>query len=213
VFSSDGKRIYTLSDESGEFEFVSMPSNGIGSHKAITNNGEVLRYAGIPSPDGKSLAYNDLMGHMYVLNISTGVSKKISTNQEGIYTFSWSPDSKWLAFVQVANNTMAQIQLYSLNSNSSFPLTTDRANSRYPKWSPDGKFIYFLSDRSFTTLVGSPWGPRQPEPYFDASEKLYHIALQKDTRSPFRQNDELVSKDKEDKDDEDNEVSVVIDRD
>jgi len=109
---------------------------------------------------------------------------------------------------------MAQIQLYSLNSNSSFPITTDRANSRYPKWSPDGKFIYFLSDRSFTTLVGSPWGPRQPEPYFDASEKLYHIALQKGTRSPFRQNDELVSKDKEDKDDdEDNEVSVVIDRD
>ncbi len=213
VFSSNGKNIFTLSDESGEFEFVSMPSNGVGSHKAITNNGEVLRYAGIPSPDGKSLAYSDLRNNMYVLNISTGVSKKISTNEEGIYTFSWSPDSKWVAFVQVANNTMAQIQLYSLNSDSSFPITTDRANSRYPKWSPDGKFIYFLSDRSFTTLVGSPWGPRQPEPYFDASEKLYHVALQKGTRSPFRQNDELVSKDeKEDKDDEDNDVRVVIDR-
>jgi len=97
VFSSNGKNIFTLSDESGEFEFVSMPSNGVGSHKTITNNGEVLRYAGIPSPDGKSLAYSDLRKNMYVLNISTGVSKKISTNEEGIYTFSWSPDSKWVA--------------------------------------------------------------------------------------------------------------------
>ena len=41
--------------------------------------------------------------------------------------------------------------------------------------------------------MGSPWGARQPEPYFDASEKIYHVALQKRTRSPFRPNDELFS--------------------
>jgi len=213
VFSSSGENIFALSDESGEFEFVSIPSNGVGSQRAITTDGEVLRYAGIPSPDGKSLAYSDLRENMYILDITTGVSKKISTNEEGINQFSWSPDSKWVAFVQVANNTMAQIQLYSLNTDVTFPITTDRANSLYPKWSPDGRFIYFLSDRSFTTLVGSPWGSRQPEPYFDASEKLYHIALQKGTRSPFRQNDELIPKDeKGDKANEDNDVSVVIDR-
>lgn len=213
IFSSDGKNIYTLSDESGEFEFVSMPSNGVGTTKAITNNGTVLRYAGIPSPDGKSIAYDDLRGNMFVLNIATGKSKKISTNQEGIGSFSWSPDSKWISFMQSAFNTMVQIQVYGLDSGDTFPITTDRANSLSPKWSPDGKFIYFLSDRSFTTLVGSPWGTRQPEPYFDASEKLYHIALQKGTRSPFRQNDELVIDDKkEDKDDEDKDVNVTIDR-
>ncbi|EAQ99661.1 S41 family peptidase [Maribacter sp. HTCC2170] len=214
VFSSDGKKVYTLSDESGEFEFVSMPSNGVGSHEAITNNGKVLRYAGKPSPDGKWLAYDDLMGNMFVLNIATGSSKKISTKEEGIYSFSWSPDSKWIAFVQVADNTMAQIYLYGLSSGASFPITTDRANSNYPAWSPDGKFIYFLSDRNFTTLVGSPWGPRQPEPYFDASEKLYHIALQKGTRSPFRAKDELAPVEKkEDKEDGSNSVAVKVDRD
>ena len=214
IFSSNDENIIALSDESGEFEFVRMPSNGEGLSHPITNNGTILRYAGIPSPDGKWLAYDDLSSNMYVLNISTGISKKISTNEEGIYTFSWSPDSKWIAFVQVATNTMAQIQIYSLAAGNSFPLTTDRANSRYPKWSPDGKFIYFLSDRSFTTLVGSPWGPRQPEPYFDASEKLYHVALQKGTRSPFRQNDELVAKeDKKDKKDKaDSTNNVIIDK-
>ena len=53
---------------------------------------------------------------------------------------------------------------------------------------------HFISDRSFTTIVKSPWRTRQPEPYFDASEKIYHVALQKGTRSPFRPNDKLYTK-------------------
>ncbi|MEN8250588.1 MAG: S41 family peptidase, partial [Bacteroidota bacterium] len=210
VFSHNGKNIITLSDESDEFEFVSMPADGIGKQKFLTKNGKVLRYAGFPSPDGKWLAYDDLAGDMYILNIANGKSKKISSNDEGIRTFSWSPDSKWLAFVQQAFNTMAQIYVYNVESGDSFPITTDRANSTYPQWSPDGKFIYFLSDRNFTTLVGSPWGPRQPEPYFDASEKVYLIALQKGTRSPFRPKDELYEEPENDK--KNGEVSVVIDK-
>ena len=136
---------------------------------------------------------------MYILNIESGLSKKISTNNEGIWDFSWSPDSKWLAFVQTALNSMSQIKIYNIKDESIFDLTTDRANSFNPKWSPDGKFIYFLSDRSFTTLVGSPWGTRQPGPYWDASEKLYHINLKKGIRSPFRESDEMMKKDDEKK--------------
>ena len=154
---------------------------------------------------------------MYVLNVASGVSKKISTNQEGIRDFSWSHDSQWLAFVQTALNTMTQIKVYNVNDGSTFDLTTDRANSFNPKWSPDGKFLYFLSDRSFTSLVGSPWGTRQPEPYWDASEKVYHVALKKGTRSPFREKDELMKTEKkEEKDKKEGESkdkkAVVIDK-
>jgi tricorn protease len=211
TFSADGKNIYTLSDESGEFEFVKINAQGEGKPQPITKDGKVLRFEGIPSPDGKWLAYNDLENNMFILNLANGKSKKISTNEEGIYDFSWSPDSKWLAFVQVADNTMAQVFLHDLDTNDTFPITTDRANSVNPKWSPDGKFIYFISDRNFRTIVGSPWGPRQPEPYFDISEKIYHIALQKGTRSPFREHNELVSEAK--KDDSKEPVSIKIDKD
>ncbi len=196
VFSSDGTKIYTLSDETGEFEFISMPADGMGDQKQVTKNGEILRYEGVPSPDGKWMAFSDLARDMYVLNIANGMSKKVSSNHEGGGQFSWSPDSKWLAFVQSAANTMAQIKVYNVVDFSAFDLTTDRANSTSPKWSVDGEFIYFLSDRSFTSLVGSPWGTRQPEPYFDASEKVYHVSLKKGARSPFRENDELASPDK-----------------
>ncbi|WP_370089484.1 S41 family peptidase [Ekhidna sp.] len=202
TFTSDGKSVIALSDESGEFEFVKMPSDGLGSETTITNDGNLLRYEGIPSPDDKWIAYDDLESNMYVLNVATGLSTKISTNQEGIWDFSWSPDSQWLAYVQAAANSMAQIRIYNVNTKQQFELTTDRANSFNPRWSPDGKFIYFISDRNFNTLVGSPWGTRQPEPYFDVSEKVYHVALQKGTRSPFRPKDELFKEDSDDKKEE-----------
>ncbi len=210
VFSHDGKSLYTLSDESGEFEFVRLPANGVGNSRALSKDGQVLRYKGVPSPDGKWIAYDDLRHNMYVLNIANGSSKKISSNEEGIRDFSWSPDSKWLAFVQSAKNTMDQIIVYNMTDGSSFELTTDRANSFNPRWSPDGKFIYFLSDRSFTSLVGNPWGTRQPEPYFDASEKLYQIALKKGYRSPFRESDELFQKKEDDEDNDESDKKVVV---
>ena len=77
TFAPDGKHVISLSDESGEFEFVKLPSNGIGALQQITNDGKVLRYAGVPSPDGKWIAYDDLENNMFVLNMASGHSLKI----------------------------------------------------------------------------------------------------------------------------------------
>ena len=103
----------------------------------------------------------------------------------------WSPDSQWLAYVRVANNTYPQIWLYSLKTGSATALTTDRVNSFSPVWSPDGKWIYFLSERHLESAVPSPWGLREPEPYFDLPVGLYHVSLVKGQRSPFEPSDEL----------------------
>lgn len=212
AFSADGKDILVLSDESGEFEFEQIATTGIGDHKVLTSDGKILRYQGTPSPDGKWLAYNDHNQDMWILNVATKKQTKISTNQEGIGSFSWSPDSKWLAFSQRAMNTFAQIFLHNAETNQQLPLTTDRANNVNPVWSTDGQWIYFLSDRNFQSLVGSPWGSRQPEPYFDKEWKLYHIALQKGTRSPFKTADELMPE-TDSKKEEKKDVIVKIDTD
>ena len=109
-----------------------MQLHGIGAQRQISKDGDVLRYQGSPSPDGKWIAYADLENNMYTLNIKSGERKKISTNQEGLWDYKWSPDSRWLAFVQSAANTMAQIKIYNVDSGRSFDLTTDRANSLSP---------------------------------------------------------------------------------
>ena len=70
-------------------------------------------------------------------------------------------------------------------------MTSDRYDSYSPAWSRDSKWIYFLSDRNFVSLVGSPWGSRQPEPFFDKQTRIYHVALSQGARSPFQPADEL----------------------
>ncbi|MEM9986027.1 MAG: S41 family peptidase, partial [Bacteroidota bacterium] len=192
------------------------PADGMTSSQQLTDDGEVLRYGGVPSPDGKWVAYTDLQQNAWLLNVETKAQRKISTNQEGVGDIAWSPDSKWLAFVQTAHNSFSQIFLHGLESQESIPITTDRMNDESPRWSPDGQFIYFLSDRNFQSLVGSPWGTRQPEAYFDHKYQLYHLPLQAGTTSPFQPRHEL-SPEEEDPDDDDkkkgdkSEVSVKVD--
>jgi tricorn protease len=193
TFMPDGKSLLALSDESGELEFVTLPANGVGEEKSLTNNGTILRYQGFPSPDGKWIAFNDKNNDLWLMDVASKEQKKISTNREGIRSISWSPDSKWVAYVQAADNMFAQIHLFSLATGTQFPVTTDRHNSYSPAWSPDGKFVYFVSDRNLRSVVGSPWGTRQPEPYFDKPLKIYVLSLQKGVRSPFKPDDELVA--------------------
>ena len=193
VFSHDGNQIISLSDESGEFEFVQFAANGSDEVKPITKDGQLLRYQGLPSSDGKWIAYDDVEKNMYVLNVSTGKSKKISTNNEKIRDFSWSPDNQWLAYVQRAPNHLYQIKVYNVDDGSIFNLTNDRSNNFSVEWSPDGQFIYYISDRSFNTLVGKPRGTRLGGVHWDKSESVYQVALKKGTRSPFREKDELTN--------------------
>jgi tricorn protease len=114
--------------------------------------------------------------------------------------------------VDEADNYYARIMIYSLEDRSLTPLTGERVDSYSPAWSPDGNWLYFLSDRYFVSLVRSPWGPRQPEPYFDRTTKVYHAALQSGLRSPFRPPDELTAEqDAENETGVDAEVRVEID--
>jgi tricorn protease len=191
VFMPDGKSLLGLSDASDEFEFVQMPINGVGTDRALSANGKVLRFEGVPSPDGKWVAYADNNNDAWLLNVASKASTLISANREGVAGFAWSPDSRHVALTQTALNSFQQILLYDVAKRTRTPLTSDRTNSRDAVFSPDGKWIYFLSDRNLASVVGAPWGSRQPEPFFDKPDRIYQVALRKGLRSPFKPADEL----------------------
>ena len=211
VFAPDGKSIYVFSDESGEFEIFEYDSKGLASGKQLTKDGKTLRFNLTPSPDGKRLAYTDLNRDLWIMELASQKQVKVSTNREGISgSMAWSPDSQWLAYAQTASNTFSQLFAYEFNTGKRIALTTDKANSSNPQWSPDGNWIYFLSDRNFETKVGSPWGTRQPEPYWHKQMKIYHISLKKDVVSPFHFNHELKAKPASEEKKSEGTVKVVI---
>ncbi|MDG1277825.1 MAG: S41 family peptidase [Algoriphagus sp.] len=192
IFSPDGKSILTFSDESSEFEIHEYNSLGMDQGKQISKNGTTLKFDMRPSPDGSKIAYRDLNETIWIMDKATGAQTKVTDSDESITSsMAWSPDGKWLAYAQAASNTFSQIHAFNIDSKKRIAMTSDRANSLSPQWSTDGNWLYFLSDRNFETVIGSPWGTRQPEPFWEKQMKIYQIGLKSGLVSPFFFNNEL----------------------
>ncbi len=201
-FSADGERVLALSDESGEIEVWSLPTNGVGPGEQLTREGRVLRWEVVPSPDGRWVAHNDKDQRLHLYDRENKVDRKIDESPIGnLSQFARSPDGRWLAYVAQADNLFRHIRLYGVDDGNVVHATTDRFDSYSPAWSPDGQWLYFLSDRNLRSIVGSPWGSYQPEPYLDKKTRMYQLALQKGLRSPFAPRDELHDDDEEDDED------------
>jgi tricorn protease len=193
----DAKSLVALSDETGELEFVQLPANGLGTNTPLTSEGKIFRFGPTPSPDGKRLAWADKNQQLWVQALKEKRPTLVVSSTTGAPSdLAWSPDGEWLAYVQPATNTFRQVWLWRVADGRRVSVTSDRTESFSPAWSPDGKWLYFISDRQVRTLVGSPWGLRQPDPFYTEGCKLYGVALSPGQRWPFQPRDELQVADK-----------------
>lgn len=203
VFMPDGKSVLALSDKTGEIEFWKIAANGIGEPEQLTDNGEVLRWSGVPSPDGKLIAYDDKNLKFWIYDTEskshTLVGEAVVNGYNG---YSFSPDSKWLVFVTYAENFFEQVFVYNIADGTTHQITSDRFNSNSPVWSPDGEWLYFISDRNYETIYGNVWATRQQEPIFDKTDEIFMLPLKEVKRSPFLPADEVSSATDEKKDDD-----------
>ncbi len=191
-FMPGGKSIVALSTATGETEFWNFAANGVGAPSELTSDDKVLRWGGVPSPDGHWLAFGDKDQQLWIYDFKTHEDKRVATSMNGRFEdLTWSPDSRWLAYVESADNQFDQIKVLEVAAGGIHAITSDRYNSENPTWDADGKWLYFLSDRVLKTTIQSPWGPRQPDPHFDHTMKLYELALEPGERSPFLPPDEL----------------------
>jgi tricorn protease len=156
VWSPDGKSVAWFSDESGEYELRIAPQEG---RAAAREGGKGLRkikltgagYYQNPkwSPDGKLLSYADNSHTIYIVDVATGSSTKVSQHvmyrPEPIFDTSWSPDSKWLAYSRTGAMNIQSIHLWSVAEKKSYPLTDGLADAREPLFDPNGKYLYFTS--------------------------------------------------------------------
>ncbi|MDP1662636.1 MAG: hypothetical protein Q8L55_12045, partial [Phycisphaerales bacterium] len=215
--SAGGKDLLVSSDRSGEVEFWTTPANGVNASaamKQVTGSAKVLRWEAVPSPDGTMIAHHDKNQQLWITTVADGATKLIATGKVDAFgELTWSPDSKWLAYVEQAENFNRQIKLYSVagaggagagaeGAGGITAATTDRYESFSPRFSPDGKWLYFLSDRTISSTTSSPWGPMAPQPYFTDKTRVYQLALKAGTRSPWQPRDEVFAAEEAKKKDE-----------
>ncbi len=214
-FLPESESLILRSDASGEVEWWEYSAEGAAKARQISEDGKVLRFGGIPSPDGKWIASWNQDQEMRLINVESGKSSLVAFSQDwGFEKPSWSPDSRFFAYGHDAENGIGQIFVYDLDAKESFPITSDRFHSTSPAWSADGDWIYFLSNRHFQSIVYGPWGQAQPEPFLDKQTLIYAVALGDDLRFPFDPQDELwVEPESENEEEDEEELKVEIQRD
>ncbi len=190
--SGADNEIVMLSDESGEFEIWKSDQYGFKGPVQVTKGSKNLIESFSPSPDGNFIVFSEKDNRLALYSKSTGKVVTIAQNNFGFSgPFAWSPDSRLIAYGDVAENQMRYLRIYDTRDGKSYQVTSDRFDSYDPIFSRDGKWLYFISPRTFRTVVASPWGSRQPEPYYDKTEMIYAVALDKSAKFPFSEANEL----------------------
>ncbi len=190
VWSPDGKWIAYISDKSGETEVYISKPDGTGETQ-LTNDAKTYRYFLKWSPDSKKILCTDKLMQLYIIDIETKKSTLIRKSRVWEITdFTWSPDSRWVAFVDYLESEFPVIYIYSLESGQTHQVTSEFFASYAPEFSSDGKYLFFASDRTFKATVGAfEWNFQ----YRDMS-KIFGLTLQKDIPSPFVFDDEVKDK-------------------
>lgn len=188
AWSPDGKSIAYFSDASGEYELHLKPQDGKGEVRAIKLNGAGFYSSLQWSPDGKKISFVDNSRSLFVLEVATGVSKKIDSDE--VYTpgvfrdlfGSWSSDSKWIAYDKVLETNFRRVYLFSIDQNKSFPVTDGLSDASEPKIDPSGKYLYFFASTNAGPVVN--WFD-QSNNDMRATNSIYLVTLQKSTLSPL----------------------------
>lgn len=186
VFSTDGSTIAYLSDASGEEEVYTVPASG-GTPRQVTTGSACYHYPLVWSPDGKWIAYSDRTLTLFLVDVAKGTKTAVAHSDIWeIRNYSFSPDSRWIAWTEMHPSENRTIQIRKLEGGPVTNVTDPMTDSWEPTWDPDGRYLYFLSRRTVNPYMGS----FEEEFLALNGTKPYLVILKAGEPSPFAPRDE-----------------------
>lgn len=187
TWSPDGQSIAYFSDRTGEYELTIRAPDDSGEEKVMTKLGPGFRYRPFWSPDSKKIVFIDqtmrVQLHDIVKKTTREVDKQLWQYHGGLsnFKFSWSKDSRWIAFTHDMENQNTAIALCDTREKKLHIVTSGYYNDGEPVFDPDGKYLYFRSGRNFSPIysdLDSTW-------IYPNSYQLLAVPLRKDVPSPL----------------------------
>jgi tricorn protease len=182
AWSPDGRWIAYISDRTGEDELFLAPQDGLGKEQQITSGYKGFKFPPAWSPDSKKLAWADKDLRLWYTDVTEKRPVEVDRAKFAeITSYSWSPDSKWLAYDKSDENGNSYVLLYALAAKKMTPVTTSFTNSNSPVFDPSGKYLYFISDRDYNEVLGNfDFEFANPK-----TSRVYMVTLRADEPSPF----------------------------
>ena len=189
VWSPDGKYIAYLSDKSGEFEVYIQDQDNGSTPVQITKDADTYKFDIVWSPDSKKILWSDRKLRLQYADIDTKKTTLVYQSEYGVmYSYKWSPDSRWITFDRTTDNHFSVISIYNLDDQKVTDVTDNWYDSGDPSFSNDGKYVVFVSNRDFNPIYSeTEWNHA-----YEKMSRVYLAILSKDTPSPFRPENDTV---------------------
>jgi len=182
AWSAKGDRVAWISDASGEEEIYAGDHLRQTAATRVTSDSATRLYSPLFSPDGSRIAYGDAEARIFVVD-SDGRNKRQVVDDPGYpqHDFSWSPDSRWLAYSTENPNGFRSLYIWDSESGSSQRVTDEMFSEYNPVFAPDGGQLYFLSDRMFAPQIDLlEWNYAN-----NRSTGIYALMLTSTAENPF----------------------------
>lgn len=162
AWSPDGKSIAYWSDQSGEYEIWIQNIQGNQEPKKLSSRGKGFGYTLHWSPDSKRLAFIDEKNDISVIEVASGKIQKagnsywyISHSIKSAFSIGWSPDSRWITFIQGLENANTAVFLFNVDTDKLHQATSGFYSDSYPLFSKDGKYLFFQTKRNMEAVYSA----------------------------------------------------------
>src|SRR5690348_12736596 len=186
AWSPDGKWVSYFSDKSGEYQLVIASADGSAPSRTIKLEHPTHYYTAEWSPNGKKIVFQDTNLRLWVVDVASGKATDIGGDEwmvpERSLNPTWSPDSRWIAYVKRLPSLMRAIFVYDTQTGETHQVTDGLADATWPAWDASGKYLWFLASTDLG--LGSGWLDMSSYGH-NETDALYLAVLKKTDPSPL----------------------------
>jgi tricorn protease len=156
ALSPDGRWVAFFSDKTGDYQLYIQKVEG-GDWTPLTTDLDRTVYHLLWSPDGRKILFGNKDFSIFYVDVGTKKLVKVDSSNQmkndefywEISDYTWSPDSKWIAYSFVQFNRNSQIFIYNTDTGSRYAVTDDFYDNLYPQFDANGQYLYYVSSRNF----------------------------------------------------------------